>query len=176
MEATVENRVPIAMRLPKRDVELIQRYASDNGLTKTDAFLHFLHKGMQSECGGATDDRLASIEALLDEILRKVSVSTFVDTAEVCDAIAREAEKFPAIEKAILFGSFARGDAGPQSDIDVRLRIDRAKPFSVYDLARFQKALKRATGREIDVITSDVIKNRNLAAAIEREGVTAYER
>lgn len=176
MEATVENRVPVAMRLPKRDVELINRYASDNGLTKTDAFLHFLHKGMQGEGGGATDDRLASMEALLDEILRKVSVPTFVDTAEMCDVIAREAEKFPAIEKAILFGSFARGDAGPHSDIDIRLRINRAKPFSLYDLARFQKALEQATGREIDVITSDVIKNKNLAEAIEREGVTVYER
>ena len=131
---------------------------------------------MQSENSDANDDRLASMEALLDEILRKVSVPAFLDTGEACEAIAREAEKFPAIKKAILFGSFARGDAGPQSDIDVRLRIDRSKPFSLFDLARFQKALKQVTGREIDVITSDVIKNKNLAEAIEREGVTAYER
>ena len=90
--------------------------------------------------------------------------------------MAAEAAKFPAIGKAILFGSIARGDAGPQSDVDLRLVLDRSKQFSLYDLARLQKALEKRLSREVDIITANKLKNQNLATAIEQEGVTIYER
>ena len=43
-------------------------------------------------------------------------------------------------------------------------------------MARFQKAVERRTGREVQLVTADDIGNVNLAAAIEREGIVAYER
>ena len=87
-----------------------------------------------------------------------------------------EAAKFPAIKKVILFGSIARGDAGPQSDVDLRLVLDRSEQFSLYDLARLQKALEKRLSREVDIITADTLKNQNLAMAIKQEGVTINER
>ena len=38
------------------------------------------------------------------------------------------------------------------------------------------KRIEQQTGREVDVVSADVIKNANLAAAIEREKVLVYER
>lgn len=177
MEATAENRLPIAMRLPKREVQIVDSYAKENGITKTDAFLHFLRKGMEAESAPISNDRLNSIELLLQEILQKVDQpASELGIDAITQCVAAEACHFPAIQKAILFGSFARGEAGPESDVDLRLKIDRAEQFSLYDLARLQKALAKRLGREVDIVTADKLSNSNLAAAIEREGITVYER
>lgn len=177
METAAENRLSVAMRLPKHEVQIVNAYAKENGLTKTDAFLHFLRQGIASENERADSDRLRSIEQLLQEILHKVDAPTAAPSiADVRRCVVAEAAKFPAIEKVILFGSIARGDAGPQSDVDLRLVLDRSEQFSLYDLARLQKALEKRLSREVDIITADKLKNQNLATAIEQEGATIYER
>lgn len=177
METAAENRLSVAMRLPKHEVQIVNAYAKENGLTKTDAFLHFLRQGIASENERADSDRLRSIEQLLQEILHKVDAPGAAPSiADVRRCVAAEAAKFPAIEKAILFGPIARGDAGPQSDVDLRLVLDRSEQFSLYDLARLQKALEKRLSREVDIITADKLKNQNLATAIEQEGATIYER
>ena len=75
-----------------------------------------------------------------------------------------------------MFGSFARGDFTAESDVDVRLEYDKAAPFSLFEVAQFQKHLERATGRSVDVVTAKRLKNPNFEAAIEREKVLVYER
>ncbi len=176
---TAEARLPIALRLPRKEVEAIDCYAKRNNTTRTEAFLHYLRRGMEGEGDERLEQKLDNIEALLEEVLEHMTANAEteeVDGVAVREAVALESTAFPAIREAILFGSFARGDAGPSSDIDVRLLLDRCKQFSLYDLARFQKAVAQKTGREVDVITADVIKDKNLEAAIQREGVTVYER
>ena len=71
---------------------------------------------------------------------------------------------------------FARKQFGPQSDIDVHIEVDRSNGFNLHDLTHFMKRIEQRTGREVDVVSADVIKNANLAAAIEREKVLVYER
>lgn len=177
METAAENRLSVAMRLPKREAQIVNAYAKENGLTKTDAFLHFLRQGIACENERANSDRLCSIEQLLQEILHKVDAPAAAPSiADVRRCVAAEAAKFPAIEKVILFGSIARGDAGPQSDVDLRLVLDRSEQFSLYDLAHLQKVLEKRLSREVDIITADTLKNQNLATAIEQEGITIYER
>ena len=177
--STAEARLPIALRLPRKEVEAIDCYAKRNNTTRTEAFLHYLRRGIEGEGGERFEQKLDSIEALLEEVLEHMTANAETaeaDGAAVREAVAQESATFPAIREAILFGSFAREDAGPTSDVDVRLVLDRDKQFSLYDLARFQKAVAQKTGREVDVITADVIKNKNLEAAIQREGITVYER
>lgn len=176
MEAIAEHKLPVAMRLPRHEVEVVSEYARKNGLTKTDAFLYFLRQGMANERSEAYEKRFDEMERLLGEILHKVDASHSTDVDSIAHTVSLEARKFPAIQKIILFGSFARGEAGSESDIDLRLILDRSHPFSLYDLVRFQKAVGQATGREVDAITADDIKNENLACAIDMEGVTIYER
>jgi DNA-damage-inducible protein J len=98
-------------------------------------------------------------------------------TSEAIDRAVHEAAiPIDAISKVVLFGSHARGDATAASDVDLRVVVDRSKPFSLVDLGRFQKSVERATGREVDVVSSDTIKNQRLAEAIEREGIVVYGR
>lgn len=94
----------------------------------------------------------------------------------VREAIAQAAAAFPAIRKAYLFGSFARGTFGDESDVDVRIEYDADGSFSLRELAQFQKRIEQATGREVDVVSARRLKNESLEAAIEREKVLVYER
>lgn len=174
MTVTAEAKLPVTMRLPRREVELVSNYARSLGITKTDAFLHYLRLGIQAE--GDSDTRLDEVERMLAEVLRRLPDSSAGHADSVISCIAEECKGFPAIKRAILFGSFARGDATAESDIDIRLEVDRKEKFSLYDVARLQKAIGRRTGREVDIVTADHIKNGNLAKAIEREGAVAYER
>jgi hypothetical protein len=98
------------------------------------------------------------------------------ERTRVLDAVARECARFEAITRGYVFGSFARGDFVAESDVDVRLEYDQEAPFTLFEVAQFQKHLERACGRAVDVVTAKQVKNPNLAAAIEREKVLVYER
>lgn len=98
------------------------------------------------------------------------------ERAHVLNAVAQECARFAAITRGYVFGSFARGDFIGQSDVDVRLEYDKRAPFTLFEVAQFQKHLERVTGRSVDVVTAKQLKNPNLAASIEREKVLVYER
>jgi predicted nucleotidyltransferase len=46
-----------------------------------------------------------------------------------------------------LFGSIARGDAGPKSDIDLLIEVDPSSRFSLFDLVDLQDDLLERPGR-----------------------------
>jgi len=54
------------------------------------------------------------------------------------------------IEKAWIYGSFARGDDGPMSDIDIAVKTD--KEFSYFDLAEIQYHLEKKLNRKVDIV------------------------
>ncbi|MEC4272883.1 nucleotidyltransferase domain-containing protein [Adlercreutzia sp. R25] len=176
MSSAADSRVPVAMRLPRREVEIVDEYARAHRITKTEAFLHFLRRGMEGEEDALNGERLSAIERSLEKVLNCLTGGDLLQKSDVLEIISNESQNFSAIKRAILFGSFARDAATLKSDIDIRLELDRDKPFSLYDLARFQKAVGRRTGREVEALTADDIGNANLVAAIEREGIVAYER
>ena len=46
MTATMKNRVPVSLRLPRELVDAIDSYTVKNDLKKTDAYIHFLQRGI----------------------------------------------------------------------------------------------------------------------------------
>jgi predicted nucleotidyltransferase len=179
------SRALVSLRVPKQLAEQVEQYARDNGLRKTDAYLRFITKGLQNERDVDETSRLAEIQDSLNKVLdclRPTKVETNAaaeregDYDKVRTAVIEASQQFPAIRSAYLFGSFARKTYGPASDVDVRIEVERDKGFNLHDLAHFMKGIEQATGREVDVVSADVIKNQNLAAAIEREKVLVYER
>jgi hypothetical protein len=54
-----------------------------------------------------------------------------------------------------VFGSQARGEAGPLSDIDVMIRF--AKPKSLLSLIRLERELAAALGSKVDLLTEQAI-------------------
>ncbi|MBI5504108.1 MAG: nucleotidyltransferase family protein [Deltaproteobacteria bacterium] len=63
-------------------------------------------------------------------------------------------QRYP-IRRLALFGSWARGDAGQASDVDVLVEIDAAVGLRFVDLA---EELERAVGRPVDLVSRRAIK------------------
>ncbi|HHY95413.1 MAG TPA: nucleotidyltransferase domain-containing protein [Firmicutes bacterium] len=87
-------------------------------------------------------------------------------------------KRFPQVKKLILFGSAARGDAGPESDVDLLVLTDCALPTSVkheiYDLV-FDVNLRYEARLSVICIGEDQWARGPLFVPIrpdvEREGV-----
>ncbi|MBI2119934.1 MAG: nucleotidyltransferase family protein [Elusimicrobia bacterium] len=62
------------------------------------------------------------------------------------------------IPKASLFGSYARGEQKPQSDVD--LLIKAPKGMTLFGLGGLYSDLKEALKREVDIVQYDYIKPR----------------
>ena len=50
-----------------------------------------------------------------------------------------------------IFGSFAKGEAGPQSDVDVLVEFER--PTGLLAVVRLERELSEALGRPVDLLT-----------------------
>ena len=72
-----------------------------------------------------------------------------------------------------VFGSRARGDADPDSDLDVFVDYDRAQTFSLLNLVRIKRAIEALTGLRADVTTRDSLRPE-AKAEIEREAVRIF--
>ena len=93
----------------------------------------------------------------------------------IVEKVQRAAEKFPAIQRVILFGSYARGEADENSDVDLRIEYDHSAKFSLFDLSAFSEELREALGRQVDVVSKRTPKPE-FAKEIERDGIVVYER
>lgn len=70
----------------------------------------------------------------------------------------RAALQAKGVQHLALFGSYARGDAGDGSDLDVLIEIDPALPkFSLVDLAGVANLLTDITGIETNAIERKMI-------------------
>jgi predicted nucleotidyltransferase len=83
------------------------------------------------------------------------------------DRLRAVLEWFPAVRLAAAFGSVARGDERPGSDVDVALLLSPDTPDLRLEL---EAELGRAAGREIDVIYLDAAPPL-LRFEIARDGV-----
>ena len=185
IEKTIALKVPVSLRLPVSLAKQVEQYANENRLTKTDAYKHFLRLGL--ECSGSEESSTAQLSSLaekLDKILYFVSLDgeelgdecSVGEKEKAKQAIREASAQFPAIKKAYLFGSFARGTFTDNSDVDIRVKLDRSIPFNLRDLAQYSKRIERACGREVDVVSAKKIKNKQLETAINRDKELVYER
>lgn len=82
-------------------------------------------------------------------------------------AIRRIASRH-GVDRVRLFGSRARGDAHPASDVDLLIRLLPGHGFS--DFMAFCEEAEVALGRRVDVVTEDglspYIRDRVLAEAV----------
>ena len=90
------------------------------------------------------------------------------------DEIRRAAQELGAqygVEHIYLFGSYARGEATADSDVD--LRLDKGQLRGLFQLAGLQLALEDRLGAKVDLLPSDSLDDRFLSR-IRREEVMLY--
>lgn len=92
--------------------------------------------------------------------------------AKILKKLARDLptlEKRFGVARIAVFGSFARGNAGPDSDIDILVEIDEAA--GLFEFIDLQQHLETLLGRRVDLATPDMLhpsmKDAILAEAID---------
>lgn len=91
--------------------------------------------------------------------------------AEIKQKIVPVLKKYD-VTYAGVFGSVARGEDTPESDIDILVSV--GKPIGVYQFIAMKEELERAVGKTVDLVSKKAV-NRHLAPQIEKDLVTIYE-
>ena len=91
-------------------------------------------------------------------------------TEEICTKATPVFKKY-GVKRARLFGSFARGEAGPDSDIDLLVELQRPLGFEFFE---FEEQLAAELKREVDVVTEGSV-NKFLRPYIVSDLKLLYE-
>lgn len=96
-----------------------------------------------------------------------------VSLADISSAASRMLVQYD-VSEAYLFGSFARGDQTPDSDIDLRLVCGNTMTFgTLYELSH---ELEKELGRKVDIVTNPPEHMRPaFRKSIEQDEVRIYE-
>lgn len=78
------------------------------------------------------------------------------------------------VEKAYVFGSYARGEATIASDIDILIDLDTTQLIGLTDYISMLEELETLLGQKIDLVASDGL-SRHLKPIIDREKKLIYE-
>jgi len=83
-------------------------------------------------------------------------------------AHVRDIARRHGVDRVRVFGSEARGEAAPGSDVDLLIRLSPGRGFR--DLMDFCDEVEEALGRTVDVVTEDglspFIRQRVLSEAV----------
>jgi len=72
--------------------------------------------------------------------------------------IIAEYFKTQPVLKAWLFGSFARGEEKPWSDMDILVQYDRTQPIGLLKIAGMQVELEDLLGLEVDLVEEGTLR------------------
>ena len=97
-----------------------------------------------------------------------------MSTNEITRTIA-EYFKTQPVQKAWLFGSYSRGEEGPDSDVDIIVRYDKDAHISLLTISRMIGDLERAVKRPVDLVEegcllpfAEITANRDKRLIYER--------
>jgi predicted nucleotidyltransferase len=106
-------------------------------------------------------------DAVLDEIGGEYRADEILQAAEqkltyqrkftdertrIMDSLKGYFNRHKLVQAAWVFGSFARNEMTPESDIDVMVRFDNDQVVTLMDLGEIMGALEKLTGRRIDLV------------------------
>lgn len=77
------------------------------------------------------------------------------------------------IERLSLFGSTARGEAHPGSDVDLLVAFDDTRPLSLLDVIRIENQIADMLGEIVDLVEEGALKP-HVRESVDREAVRAF--
>ena len=96
-----------------------------------------------------------------------------MDTQAMSKKIAEYFKSQPVI-KAWLFGSFARGEETPVSDVDILVVLDHTKPVGLKFFGMWND-LESLLGRDVDLVTEEGLADY-ARESYNRDKILIYER
>ena len=91
---------------------------------------------------------------------------------EITKKITPILEKYE-VSYAGVFGSVARGDDRPESDVDIV--VSTTKPVGIYTFMALKDELSQVIGRDVDLVSKNAI-NKYLEPYINEDLITVYEK
>ena len=147
----------------------ISIYLSDMALAKLDSVV--AKRAATDRAAGKTGRQIASRSSIIERLINeRVETDGPCDRTTIQYYVTSLGEKYGA-QKVSLFGSYARGEATADSDIDLLLEKGRIRGMGVLD---FQEELSEALGRPVDIVTTAGVSERFLKKIREDE-VVLYE-
>lgn len=77
------------------------------------------------------------------------------------------------LTRLAVFGSSARGDVGPKSDVDLLIEVDPGHRFGLFAFLDLKDDLARLLGRPVDLAFLDAMRPR-LRAAVLQDAVEVF--
>ncbi|MDO5342183.1 MAG: nucleotidyltransferase domain-containing protein [Bacteroidia bacterium] len=87
----------------------------------------------------------------------------------------REFFKTQPIEKAWIFGSYARGEETPESDVDILVVFHEKEKISLLVYCGIKNSLEKLLNKEVDLVENGFLKPFAVESA-ERDKILIYER
>lgn len=81
--------------------------------------------------------------------------------------------KEAGIVRLSLFGSTARGDAGPDSDVDLLATFDDPRRISLLDVIHAENQIADLLGERVDLLVEGTLKP-HVKEKVDREAVRAF--
>ena len=97
-----------------------------------------------------------------------------LSTEKMTQAIAEYFKTQPVV-KAWLFGSYARGEERPDSDVDVLVQYDRKQPIGLLKISKMHLSLQNILAKSVDLVDEETLFPW-VASNVEREKRLIYER
>ena len=98
-------------------------------------------------------------------------MSEHIYTIEEIRNIIRDIAQQYGVKRVSLFGSYARGEGRPDSDID--LHIDKGRISGLFQLSGFHLDLEEKFNTPVDVLTTESL-NEKLLKRISGEEIVLY--
>ena len=95
-------------------------------------------------------------------------------TQAMTQAIAEYFKTQPVL-KAWLFGSFARGEETPSSDVDILVQFDHRQPIGLLRYAGMWREIEELIGRKVDLVEDGTLMPFAVESA-NRDKQLIYER
>ncbi|MBO4751413.1 MAG: nucleotidyltransferase domain-containing protein [Bacteroidales bacterium] len=97
-----------------------------------------------------------------------------MSTQAMTEAIAEYFKTQPVL-KAWLFGSFARGEETPKSDVDILVVFDHERPIGLLRYAGMWREIEELIGRKVDLVEEGTLMPF-AAESANRDKRLIYER
>ncbi len=93
---------------------------------------------------------------------------------EILDKLRADKEALDAfgVNTIGVFGSVARGEAGPDSDVDIVVDFDEDSIPGLFEFVHLKRHLEKVLGRPVDLVTPGS-PNRRVNERVESEAVYA---
>lgn len=118
--------------------------------------------------------RYASRRGVTDELDESIS-SVDAGRVEMFRNIQSYFSKVLPVSRAWIFGSFARREETPESDIDLLVDYAPEAKVSLLDIIRHKLDLERITGRQVDLVENGYLKPF-ASQSVDRDKYLIYER